>query len=201
MLETKFIIDIFIVIFTDCWTAGPSLPRLCILVRAIPAQMIPMFRIDSVLTNSQAPSCTHNSCSCACIGTDKAETDVCSSFLHAPAEAASGAVITEVTSASMSMSLGHGVTVAAAVMTTGGNADSALAEVLDRVVPAPTSRWAAMIEEAPVRVSFASLILHPDFASLFCILILHPDSASRFCILTLHATHKQMGCHDQRGSC
>lgn len=67
------------------------------------------------------------------------------------AGAASGAVITEVTSASMSMSLGHGVTVAAAVMTTRGNADSALAEVLDRVVPAPTSRWAAMIEEAPVR--------------------------------------------------
>ncbi len=178
MLETKFIIDIFIVIFTDCWTAGPSLPRLCILVRAIPAQMIPMFRIDSVLTNSQAPSCTHNSCSCACIGTDKA--DVCSSFLHAPAEAASGAVITEVTSASMSMSLGHGVTVAAAVMTTGGNADSALAEVLDRVVPAPTSRWAAMIEEAPVRVNFCMcmLILHLDFVSRCCILILHPDVAS-----------------------
>ncbi|DBB18315.1 TPA: hypothetical protein ACH3X3_003266 [Trebouxia sp. C0006] len=67
------------------------------------------------------------------------------------AGAASGTVITEVTSASMSMSLGHGVTVAAAVMTTGGNADSALADVLDRVAPAPTSRWAAMIEEAPVR--------------------------------------------------
>lgn len=47
------------------------------------------------------------------------------------------------------------MTVAAAVMTTGGNADSALADVLERVVPAPTSRWAAMIEEAPVRVSFA----------------------------------------------
>ena len=57
------------------------------------------------------------------------------------------------------------MTVAAAVMTTIGNADSALAEVLDRVVPAPTSRWAAMIEEAPVRVSFCILILHPDFAS------------------------------------
>jgi len=88
-----------------------------------------------------------------------------SSPLHAPAGAASGTVITEVTSASMSMSLGHGVTVAAAVMTTGGNADSALADVLDRVVPAPTSRWAAMIEEAPVRVSFCILILRLDFVS------------------------------------
>ncbi len=65
----------------------------------------------------------------------------------------------------MSMSLGHGVTVAAAVMTTGGNADSALADVLDRVAPAPTSRWAAMIEEAPVRVSFCILILRLDFVS------------------------------------
>jgi len=55
--------------------------------------------------------------------------------------------------------------VAAAVMTTGGNADSALADVLDRVVPAPTSRWAAMIEEAPVRVSFCILILRLDFVS------------------------------------
>lgn len=66
--------------------------------------------------------------------------------------AASGAARGEVTSASMSMSLGQGVTVAAAVMTTNGNADSALADVLERVVPAPTSRWAAMIEEAPARV-------------------------------------------------
>ena len=60
----------------------------------------------------------------------------------------------EVTSASMSVSLGQGVTVAAAVMTTGGNADSALADVLDRVVPAPTSRWAAMVEDAPPAVSY-----------------------------------------------
>ena len=60
----------------------------------------------------------------------------------------------EVTSASMSVSLGQGITVAAAVMTTGGNADSALADVLDRVVPAPTSRWAAMVEEAPPAVSY-----------------------------------------------
>ena len=90
-----------------------------------------------------------------CFSAHKPESEDHSSDLHAPAGAASGAVITEVTSASMSMSLGHGVTVAAAVMTTGGNADSALAEVLDRVVPAPTSRWAAMIEEAPVRVSSA----------------------------------------------
>ena len=59
----------------------------------------------------------------------------------------------EVTSASMSVSLGQGITVAAAVMTTSGNADSALADVLDRVVPAPTSRWAAMVEEAPPAVS------------------------------------------------
>jgi len=120
--------------------------------------MLPVVCIDSVLAfdKSQAPSCSLNSCSCRCIGAHKAESEVHSSLLHAPAGAASGAVITEVTSASMSMSLGHGVTVAAAVMTTEGNADSALADVLERVVPAPTSRWAAMIEEAPVRVSFAS---------------------------------------------
>ena len=91
-----------------------------------------------------------------CFSAHKAQSEVHLCSLHAPSGAASGAVITEVTSASMSMSLGHGVTVAAAVMTTGGNADSALADVLDRMVPAPTSRWAAMIEEAPVRVNFAS---------------------------------------------
>jgi len=110
--------------------------------------MLPVVCIDSVLAfdKSQAPSCCLDSCSCRCIGAHKAESEVHSSLLHAPAGAASGAVITEVTSASM----------AAAVMTTGGNADSALADVLERVVPAPTSRWAAMIEEAPVRVSFAS---------------------------------------------
>lgn len=67
------------------------------------------------------------------------------------AVAASGGPVTEVTSAALSVSLGHGMTVAAAVMTTGGNADSALADMLDRVVPAPTSRWATMIEEAPAR--------------------------------------------------
>ena len=59
----------------------------------------------------------------------------------------------DVTSASMSVSLGPGMTVAAAVMTTNGDANSALAEVLDQVVPAPMSRWAAMVEDAPSGVS------------------------------------------------
>ena len=54
----------------------------------------------------------------------------------------------------MSVSIGQGVTVAAAVVTSAGNADSALADVLDRVVPVPTSRWAAMVEEAPAMVRF-----------------------------------------------
>ena len=66
----------------------------------------------------------------------------------------------EVTSASLSVSIGQGITVAAAVMTTAGNADAALAEVLDRVVPvAPTSRWAAMVEEAPFAVSILLFFL------------------------------------------
>ena len=58
----------------------------------------------------------------------------------------------------MQVSLGQGVTVAAAVMTTNGDANSALAEVLDQVVPAPVSRWAAMVEDAPAVVGFLCLI-------------------------------------------
>lgn len=75
-------------------------------------------------------------------------------FTAAEAIVAQGGRTGEVTSASMSVSLGQGVTVAAAVMTTGGNADSALADVLDRVVPAPTSRWAAMVEDVPPAVRY-----------------------------------------------
>lgn len=71
----------------------------------------------------------------------------------AEAIAAAGGSRDEVTSASMSVSLGQGVAIAAAVMTTGGNADAALADMLDRVVPAPTSRWAAMVEDVPPAVS------------------------------------------------
>ena len=66
-------------------------------------------------------------------------------------------MVGHVTAASMSVTLGQGVTVAAAVMTTGGNAGAALADVLERVVPPPTSRWAAMAEEGPARVSYVTL--------------------------------------------
>ena len=86
----------------------------------------------------------------------------------------------EVTSASMSMSLGQGITVAAAVMTTGGNADSALANVLDRVVPAPTSRWAAMVEEAPPAVRIGPLPPPPPPCS-------HPVSPSPLVATPMHA--------------